>query len=723
MYLGRWQSRLIATLLTGALVGGGLAISQPAYAAEWLTIDAGSDTGPVTHAASGFLNGLSENAQAPADNLIAPLKPQLFRGSGAKLTGLNGSPNYGWIGDGYRAGPGYQRRIQYTINVIRRALSPTLNSRYVVLLNDIYGSDDGQPSNAIYPCDNGDCSNWITFIRKVHADISAAGLADRVQWEIYNEPAQGPYLPRPTNGAQYFQIWDTAYRELKRLMPNAAIVGPSYTDFYEDQVAQFLDHTKAAGTVPQILNWHTLFAGGDPKQEADIARRLLNERGIPVMPFQINEYGMPGLQNPGSAAWFLSRIQAGGIREASRAVWGPCCATPNLSGVLTNGQTSPEWWTYKTYGDMTGTHLNTFGGGSMAAIASKDQNSGRMIALLGSKAPMDNAPGVAADFTNVPTWIQNAGQVRAEVWRLPSVDDDDNTTAGPVLVRDQVLTVSNGSLYVPINWQGRRDAYSIYLSRPGTPGGAITMGSQILGPGAKCVDVVGDDNGANGAAAQLWDCNSGARDQHWTFVGTTLRTMNRCLDVAGNSSANGAAVQLWDCNDVGGQQWIQQANGTLLNPQSGRCLDSPGGATANGSLLRIWDCPAQPFRVGSAIDAPGGRCIDAAGDDVGENGAAIQLWDCQTNAADQKWALTDGTLRSMNRCLDIAGNSTANNAAVQLWDCNGVGGQQWVQQANGTLLNPQSGRCLSIPADTTTNGTRLQIATCSGTWQQAFRLR
>jgi len=58
---------------------------------------------------------------------------------------------------------------------------------------------------------------------------------------------------------------------------------------------------------------------------------------------------------------------------------------------------------------------------------------------------------------------------------------------------------------------------------------------------------------------------------------------------------------LWDCNGVGGQKWVQRADGSLLNPQSGRCLDSPDGATANGTRLRIWDCngsAAQKFALG-----------------------------------------------------------------------------------------------------------------------------
>jgi hypothetical protein len=115
------------------------------------------------------------------------------------------------------------------------------------------------------------------------------------------------------------------------------------------------------------------------------------------------------------------------------------------------------------------------------------------------------------------------------------------------------------------------------------------------------VDVAADDTGTNGAAVQLWDCQSWAVDQHWYHrADGSLVTLGRCLDINGNGTANGTKVELWDCNGVGGQKWIQQSDGSLLNPQSGRCLDSPNGATANGTRLQIWDCngsTAQKFRL------------------------------------------------------------------------------------------------------------------------------
>jgi hypothetical protein len=262
-------------------------------------------------------------------------------------------------------------------------------------------------------------------------------------------------------------------------------------------------------------------------------------------------------------------------------------------------------------------------------------------------------------------------------------------------------------------------------------------GSVIIGPGGKCVDINGDDTGGNLAVAQLWDCQALAADQHWSpsAIGTgTLATLGRCLDVDGNSTAPGAKLELYDCNGVGGQQWIPQANGTIVNPQSGQCLDDPSGNTANGTPLQIWTCngnPAQQFKIynGTPIIGPGGKCIDVSGDDIGGNLAVVQLWSCYTLlsgqpvAKDQQWTLnSDGTLRTLGRCLDIDGNGTAHGTKLELYDCNGVGGQQWVIRSDGTIWNPQSGMCLDDPSGNTGNGTPLQIWDCNNNPAQVFHV-
>lgn len=133
-----------------------------------------------------------------------------------------------------------------------------------------------------------------------------------------------------------------------------------------------------------------------------------------------------------------------------------------------------------------------------------------------------------------------------------------------------------------------------------------------------------------------------------------------------------------------------------------------GGSTGGGST------------GATNIVGPGGKCVDVAGDDTGVNNTAVQLWDCQSAAVDQKWTLTGGTLKTLNRCLDVTAAGTGNGAQLQLYDCNGTGAQQWVLQSDGSIKNPQSGRCMDSPSGATANGTRLQIWDCNGSAAQKF---
>ncbi|GAA3273619.1 RICIN domain-containing protein [Dactylosporangium vinaceum] len=161
----------------------------------------------------------------------------------------------------------------------------------------------------------------------------------------------------------------------------------------------------------------------------------------------------------------------------------------------------------------------------------------------------------------------------------------------------------------------------------GSASGAVT-GNPIIGPAGKCVDISGDDTGVNGTAAQLWDCQAAAADQHWTWSGTALTAIGRCLDITSGGTANGTQLQLWDCNGTGAQQWVTQADGSIKNPQSGRCMDSPGGATANGTRLQIWDCNgtgAQKFSITTTTPPATGTCPTYS--DTPDFGANVHIYD------------------------------------------------------------------------------------------------
>jgi hypothetical protein len=122
-----------------------------------------------------------------------------------------------------------------------------------------------------------------------------------------------------------------------------------------------------------------------------------------------------------------------------------------------------------------------------------------------------------------------------------------------------------------------------------------------------------------------------------------------------------------------------------------------------------------------AITGVGDKCVDVAGGSSA-NGTAVQVYDCN-GTAPQRWSVTeDGTLEALGKCLDVAGGETANGTATQLYECNNTGAQQWEARPDGTLVNEQSGRCLDAQGGSSANGTRLIIWDCHGGANQRWEL-
>ncbi|MGW4086399.1 ThuA domain-containing protein [Streptomyces sp. NPDC004822] len=106
-----------------------------------------------------------------------------------------------------------------------------------------------------------------------------------------------------------------------------------------------------------------------------------------------------------------------------------------------------------------------------------------------------------------------------------------------------------------------------------------------------------------------------------------------------------------------------------------------------------------------------GKCLDV--DNAGTaDGTKVQIWTCNTTAA-QRWTVgTDSTFRALGMCLDFDNAGTADGTKIQLWTCNGTAAQQWVPQTDGTVRNPRSGKCLDASGGTWNDGTPVHLWTC-----------
>ena len=305
--------------------------AENASAAESLSVNLASVTGPATGVGEGFLYGVSQDGTQPPDQYLQPLGITAFRGGG-HVSG-------GWIGDGYQNGSGTQADVNTVIAQARRLTQGPYHAQYQVILSDIFGADGGQPSNTTYPCTNGNCSNWVTFVGDVVSELQATGLP--FAYDIWNEPDISVFWPGGAQTSQYYQMWQSAYKEIRSVAPNATIVGPDFA--YTPQQNQgewqgFLSNAKSSGTVPNEITNHEEGDGDDPVADSSAIESDISAAGISPAPLlSANEYQPADRQTAGVTAWYLARFAQSRYSNAMRGNW-VCCLTPNLAGVLTERQ-------------------------------------------------------------------------------------------------------------------------------------------------------------------------------------------------------------------------------------------------------------------------------------------------------------------------------------------------------------------------------------------------
>ncbi|MFD9392180.1 ricin-type beta-trefoil lectin domain protein [Streptomyces sp. NPDC060000] len=153
-------------------------------------------------------------------------------------------------------------------------------------------------------------------------------------------------------------------------------------------------------------------------------------------------------------------------------------------------------------------------------------------------------------------------------------------------------------------------------------------------------------------------------------------------------------------------------------PASGGGSGSGSGSGGSGSSKTTAPVPGAVI-IGKASN----RCVDITGakNGKGKDGTPLQLWDC-AGSANQKWVFkSDGTVRALGLCMDVAWGSKDDGAVIQVANCSGNPAQQWVLSQDGDLVNPQADKCVDAKDNGTGNGTKLQLWTCSGTPNQKWR--
>ena len=215
-------------------------------------------------------------------------------------------------------------------------------------------------------------------------------------------------------------MWDTAVTAIRSAAPGGASSGPSLCGLQPQQHHPFLDHAKAAGTVPDIVNWHF---SGTPVADAATMRQLLDSKGLGGRELTMNEYLYADQQNAGHTAWYLGQLAESGIQSASHAIWSDCCASDTLDGILvrTGSGLRPtgQWWVYKAYAEMAGSLARVDTQGDLDAVASVDPSAERAAVLVGGRD--SQTPAADLDLRGLTTGALSGGNgVTVTVLRIPT---------------------------------------------------------------------------------------------------------------------------------------------------------------------------------------------------------------------------------------------------------------------------------------------------------------
>jgi len=378
--------RVFVALL--ALAAAVLPACRSFAAEELLRIDLGKVTGPATFRASGFLHGMS--IAAPPQELVAPLKPRLFRSTAVDI-GLVDRPGM------------YERA---------RALGATVQLEL-------------SSSHGCVPCpgENGDWTHWDRILDYLLKEARQKGYRIE-QWDIWNEPDLQHYWN--AGFERYQEMWARTVRKIRAADTQARIVGPSISRYDREWLQRFLLWAKANDVLPDIISWHEFEDPGNIPARVDDLRGFLRANGIPVRPVSLNEIvGARHLTRPGPTVEYLWAVERAGVESAAHACWDDeeegvsGCSTYSLDGILVPATKEPRsvWWVYRRYADLTGMLASVERSRGACALAAVDSEIRQAGILVGCNR--QGAADVRLELENLDRVAFLSGKVLVTVERIP----------------------------------------------------------------------------------------------------------------------------------------------------------------------------------------------------------------------------------------------------------------------------------------------------------------
>jgi hypothetical protein len=422
----RRRTLLATGLALSAVTAAQTAAVAPAHAdGSTLVVNVAAPFRPVTHVAAGGLYGLIEG-ERPANSLLYPLR---LRNVTQPAPGVRQAPNgQPPAGDALLVAP-QAERVGAAVSIRMPDIYPDFPYRWV---------------------------SWDDWLGKVDAQVDArlarTAVSNIEGYELWNEP---DWTWDTAAAGDFNAGWARTYRRVRAKDPVTPIIGPSLSWYNAGYLRSFLTYARDNGVLPDIVCWHEL--AQDPSAiAADIAAYRQLERSLGISPRRIavNEYaGTAAVDQPGTAASFIAKLERGGVDSADRAFW---YEYGTLNGLVTNGRPTGTYWLYKWYGDMAGNMVATTPAAQtgLDGFASYDGTRKIVNVVVGHES--------GANTVRVTGLGGLGSSVRVRLESTPA--SGRHTAVGaPTAVWDRTYAVRNGEISVPVTGMDADSAYHLVI--------------------------------------------------------------------------------------------------------------------------------------------------------------------------------------------------------------------------------------------------------------------
>lgn len=262
------------------------------------------------------------------------------------------------------------------------------------------------------------------------------------------------------------------------------------------------------------------------------------------------------------------------------------------------------------------------------------------------------------------------------------------------------LLLSACSIYVPPQWESVVEETVMVVPQVSQPGRHSrdwlrTGRVQLVGADGQCLFVSQED----GRTVALDEC-SGANDEQFVLQRDgSIRSGEKCLDVAGSQNRNGTEVIAYACNGGINQQWYRDQN-RIRSRLNGKCLTSGRGRSIVSDCVQseyqVFDWkPVRRTYISERVRLihNGGGCLDVSGND----NRSVSVCRCHGGGNQQFSFKNDGSIGNRGKCLDVAGENRSRGAKVMMYACTGRSNQQWYTEGKN-IRSRLNGMCLTARA-------------------------